>query len=99
MKKKIFATGGPAARRRRRRKNRLFEKKFEYHRMIPRWKEEINTNILAKKSSKKIFFSQVRAILVCAVGAGAIFTDAGAGAGNYVWQKFFDFFETSYGCL
>ena len=28
---------------------------------------------------------------MCAVGAGAIFTDAGAGAGNYVWQNFFDF--------
>ena len=34
---------------------------------------------------------------MCVVGAGAIFTDASAGAGNYVWQKFFDLMDV-YNC-
>ena len=50
------------------------------HQMIPRWKEEFNASI----------FSQVTAISVSAVDAGA---------GNYVWLNSIVFFETSYECL
>ena len=67
--------------------------------MIPSWKEEINTNILAKKLSKISTFGQVREILAWASGAGGILGHAGAAAANGVWQNFFVHFETSHECL
>ena len=63
-KKKIFS-GDPDDVTRRRmtsQKNRIFEISIEYHHVTPRWIEEINTSILAKKSSKNITFDQSYAI-------------------------------------
>ena len=53
--------------------------------MIPRWKEELFANILAKRSAQNMNFQPSYSYLVWAVDAGAIFAGPGPGARNYVW--------------
>ena len=47
--------------------------------MITRWKEEINTTILAKNHRKIQIFGQLMAITVCDVGEVLVFPKCGTG--------------------